>query len=163
LKFKVGDAVVVPGCGVGILSAIEQMAVGGLPPLDVYRIELNGEEGTTWIPVNAANPDRLRPVMDSERVEPTWEALTSQEVPDKLPNWNRRQRRYNEHLLSGDPGDLALVAGELSLVQARKPLSYGERRLYDKARRLLVEEIAAVTRQGVEAVEARFDATLAAS
>ncbi len=160
MSYSVGDHVVVPGCGVGLLEAREQMDMEGVGKLDAYRVNLGDKAGTTWIPVMMATPDRLRPVMSPESVPATWEVLDAQVAPEKRATWNRRQRRYNELISSGAPADLAALVGELASVQATKPLSFGELRILEKARKLLVEEIAIALGEEVEAIEARLDARL---
>jgi len=128
----------------------------GVGSLEVLRVNLGGKDGITWIPVTMATPDRVRHVMNPDAVPGTWEVLVAQEAPEKRANWNRRQRRYNELIASGAPTDLAELAGELAAVQASKVLSFGERRLLEKARRLLVEEIAAALDQDIEVVDEHF-------
>ncbi len=117
---------------------------------------------TTWIPVAMATSERLRPVMSSDAVPATWEVLTNQEAPEKRAPWNRRQRRYNELISSGAPRDLAALAGELGAVQANKPLSFGELRILEKARRLLVDEIAVALGLAQEVIDERFETKMAA-
>ena len=162
MEYCVGDKVVVPGCGVGLLEAREEMQMEGVGRLDVYRVNLGESAGTTWIPVAAATTDRIRPVMSSDAVPATWEVMSAQEAPEKRATWNRRQRRYNELISSGAPQDLAALAGELAAVQAVKTLSFGEVRLLEKARKLLVDEIAVALGQVAEEVDARFEARVIA-
>ncbi len=162
MEFQVGEKVVLPGCGVGILSAREAMEIEGIGRMEAYRVELGGDDaGTTWIPVPMATPDRLRPVMSPEAVPAAWRTLARQEAPDDLTRWTQRKRRYTALLASGTPEDLAALAGELGAVDAVRPLPDGVRQFLEKARRLLVDEIAAALGEPEETIEARFERALA--
>ena len=161
LEFQVGETVILPGCGVGILSGREAMELEGIGRIDAYRVELGGDAGTTWIPVMMTTPDRMRPVMAPEAVAAAWETLNRQEAPDERASWPLRKRRYKALLTSGTPTDLASLAGELAAVRAIKALPDGEQTILEKARRLLVDEIAAATGVATEAIDARFDREVA--
>jgi len=162
LKYNIGDSVVVPGCGVGLIEAREQIQMEGVGSLDVYRVNLGGKAGTTWIPVAMATPDRLRPVMSKDAISATWDVMLAQEAPEKRAHWNQRKRRYTEQISSSAPADLAALIGELAAVQVNKTLSFGEQQILEKARKLLADEIAAVLGQDTEAVDERMEVKLAA-
>jgi len=160
LKYNIGDSVVVPGCGVGLIEAREQIQMEGVGSLEAFRVNLGAQTGTTWIPVAMATPNRLRPVMSKDAIPATWEVMLAQEAPEKRATWNRRQRRYNEQISSPAPADLAALIGELAAVQVNKPLSFGEQRILEKARKLLADEIAAVLGQATEVIDERIEAKL---
>ena len=68
--------------------------------------------------------------------------------------WNRRYRQYMEKLKSGSPFEIAEVLRNLLLLKAEKALSFGERKMLDAARSLLVKEISIAKSVSEEAVEA---------
>lgn len=166
MLFQVGENVVVCGCGVGVVEAVQIRKVGG-ENVELYHIEFDDVRGSVWVPTDRVE-GRLRAVMSKERVGKTWQVIARQEAPERGVNWNRRQRAYNEKLLSNKPMELAELFGELAAVEARartnnKTLSFGERGMLDKVRRLLAEEIAAALGEPTEAVEARMDTHLSAA
>ncbi|MCB9743712.1 MAG: hypothetical protein H6740_14020 [Alphaproteobacteria bacterium] len=150
----------IPGCGVGRIDAVESMDVGG-DAVQLYRITLEKDQARMWIPTHRAEAEGLRPVMSADRVKQTWEVISSREAPEKRANWNRRQRRYNEMLMSNKPLEMAEVLGELAAVRETKSLSFGERRIFERVRELLVGEIAAARGESREEIEARMESTLA--
>lgn len=160
MTFSVSDLVVIPGCGVGHVDAVETMDVGG-DPVKLYRITLEKDQARMWVPVHRAAAEGLRPVMSEDRVEETWDVLKAREAPEKRANWNRRQRRYNEKLMSNQPLEMAEVLGELAAVRETKSLSFGERRIFERVRELLVGEIAAARGVSRDKVEARMEDLLA--
>lgn len=159
MTFAVSDAVVVPGCGVGRVDAIETMEVAG-EQVQLYRIVLGEEDAKMWVPTHRAEAEGLRPVMSEERVANTWQVIEAREAPEKRANWNRRQRRYNEMLMSNQPKELAEVLGELAAVRETKSLSFGERRIFERVRELLIGEIAAAGNVEREVIEKRMADTL---
>jgi len=161
VNIEVGERVVVPGFGVGVVEAVEKMEVE-TTPVELYRIGFGEDGGHMWIPLDRMGAEGVRGVMSEERVASTWETIESTVAPEERANWNRRQRRYNEALMSNQPKELAALIGELGAVQARKPLSFGERKIFDKARSLLVAEIVAATGQEASVVETRMEQALAA-
>jgi CarD family transcriptional regulator len=84
-------------------------------------------------------------VMNDEQVKKAYETLRDWDVPPDKQTWNRRFRQYTAQLHTGDPIEVSKVLRDLSLLRKKKPLSFGERKMYDKAHTLLVQEIA-VTR-----------------
>ncbi len=161
MDYGVDDLVVVPGCGVGRIEAIEKMAVED-EEVELYRIDLGDGNGRMWVPTHLVGAQGVRPVMSSERAEQTWQVIKDQEAPEKRQNWNRRQRRYNEKLMSNEPLEMAELLGELAAVRAQKELSFGERKIFERVRELLISEIAAALGEPRPKVEERMTATLAA-
>jgi RNA polymerase-interacting CarD/CdnL/TRCF family regulator len=159
MQVRVGDSVVVPGCGVGMVEAVESMDLAGTgAPEQLYKITFeDGDQRKMWVPVDRVAEQNLRPVMSAELVEQTWEVIKAQEAPDARATWNRRQRRYSEMLMSNSPRALAELLGELAAVRSEKPLSFTEKRMFRQVWDLLVGEIAASTGDSREKVEARME------
>lgn len=142
MSFHEGDLVVVPGCGVGEIDAVEMMDVGE-GSVELFRIHLGGDDARIWVPVHRMAEERIRPILDASQVDDIWTVIESQEAPEKRANWNRRKRRYDATLVENDPRALAAVLGELAAVQVGKSLSFHERRLFERLREMIIDEIAA--------------------
>ena len=155
MQVRVGDNVVVPGCGVGLVEAVESMDLSGTGNEEqLYRISFeNSDERRMWVPVDRVAEQNLRPVMSAELVEQTWEVIRSQEAPDARATWNRRQRRYSEMLMSNSPRSLAELLGSSprrsGFPSPRSGCSVG----WD----LLVGEITTSTGEEREVIEARME------
>ncbi len=161
MEYGVEDLVVVPGCGVGRVEAVEQMDVDG-EEVELYRIDLGGASGRMWVPTHLVSAQGVRPVMSSDHAAKAWEVIEAQSAPEQRQNWNRRQRRYNEKLMSNEPIEMAELLGELAAVRNKKELSFGERKIFERVRELLVAEIAAATEEPRAKVEQRMTQVLAA-
>ena len=159
MQVTVGESIVVPGCGVGTVEAVESMDLSGSgTPEQLYKITFeDGDQRKMWVPVDRVAEQNLRPVMSAELVEQTWEVIRSQEAPDARATWNRRQRRYSEMLMSNSPRALAELLGELAAVRSEKPLSFTEKRMFRQVWDLLVGEISASTGDSREVVEERME------
>jgi CarD family transcriptional regulator len=74
--------------------------------------------------------------------------------------WSRRHRHYQQLLHSGSAEEVARVMRDLLRLRSRKELSFGERKLLDSARRMLVKEVALVFGDTEAKVERRFEKAL---
>lgn len=154
-KFRVGSAVVSPAHGVGEVVAVERRDVGG-DVRESYVIVLKDTGIRLVVPVHAARTAGLRAPMDRKTATNLVEVFKDRRPAVTGIPWSRRHRRYQQLLHSGMPEDVARVMRDLLRLRARKELSFGERKLLDVARRLLVKEVALVCKDGEEAIERRF-------
>jgi CarD family transcriptional regulator len=88
------------------------------------------------------------------------ELLQADALVVEEPNWNRRYRRYVEKIKTGSLLEIAQVLRDLHLTKSDKQLSYGERRVFETARELLVQELAVAQATTEDEVAARVDALL---
>ena len=140
-SFKVGEMAVHPAHGVGEVADIEQRELGGrLSACYVLRILDSGLK--VMVPTEAAPRVGLRPVMQHGEAQEILEILKAPEVAVDLQPWNRRFRAYTEMLKSGLPNEIAKVLRDMYRLKFDKDLSFGERRLLDQARSLLIHELA---------------------
>lgn len=161
MEYTIDDLVVVPGCGVGRVEGVENMAIE-TERVELYRIDLGDGNGRMWVPTHLAGAQGLRPVMTVERAHEAWAVIEAQQAPEERQNWNRRQRRYNEKLMSNEPIEMAELLGELAAVRNKKELSFGERKIFERVRELLVAELAAATDEPKPNIEKKMVKVLAA-
>lgn len=159
MSFEVGDYVVAPGCGVGVVESIEAIELGDTPT-KMYKIHLESNDTTMWVPTWRVGVDGIRSPMTPEIVAKAMETMAETEAPKKRANWNRRQRRYNDLLMSNDPLQMAALLGELASVRREKKLSFGERRLYDRVRDMMEAELTAALDDDRESIVGKLDDVL---
>jgi len=141
VPFKLGDMAVHPAHGVGEIAAIEPREFGGRTACCyVLRILATGLK--VMVPVEATERVGLRPVMKKREAQEIIEILRAPEVAVDMQPWNRRFRAYTEMLKSGAPAEIAKVLRDMYRLKFDKDLSFGERRLLDQAKSLLVQELA---------------------
>jgi len=150
--FKIGDMAVYPAHGVGEVTDIQTRSLGGKErSFYILRVVENGMK--IMVPVETAAAAGLRPLISRKEAKKVLEVLKSEDVAVKTQPWNRRYREYMEMLKSGSPFEVAKVLRDLFRLKSDKDLSFGERRLLDTARSLLVTELALSLGKKEESVE----------
>lgn len=139
--FKTGDIAVYPAHGVGVIEGIEEKEVSGEKEC-FYILRVNNSGMTIMIPTQNAGDSGLRQIVSSDDIEQIFGILKSKQdqIPDCLP-WNRRYKTYMEKIKTGSLPDVALVLKELFLLKLQKSLSFGEKRMFEIAKALLVNEL----------------------
>ena len=156
MEFKVGDKAVYPAHGVGIIRAIETKELEGASAT-FYEIKILDNGMKIWVPVDKAYANGMRQVIDPEDVEKVYDILRDRETPTDNQTWNRRYREYINKIRTGDPIEVGKVLRDLALMKLEKSLSFGERKMFDQAQRLLVEEIAVAKDTDETAIKAEIE------
>jgi CarD family transcriptional regulator len=138
--FQVGDRAVYPAHGVAEVVAIESKDIAGSRK-DFYVLKVIHSEMKLMIPCDGADRAGLRRVADPEIAAEVFAVLGSGEIAVKPGPWNRRFREYSELVNSGRLVEVAKVYRDLWRIRPTRELSYGERRLLDHSRNLLVAEL----------------------
>jgi len=138
--FKLGDKCVHPAHGVGEVTSIEERSIGGTNGM-FYILKLhNGMK--VMVPVGAAAQVGLRPIMSAKEADAVLDTMRAREVAVDLHPWSRRFRAYTEMIKSGSAYEIAKVLRDMYRLKFDKELSFGERRLLDQAKGLLMKELA---------------------
>lgn len=150
--FKVGDKAVYPGQGVGEVLGIEHKEVAGQrQSFYVLRILENGMK--IMIPINKVDSVGLRGIIDDEAVKKVYSILEQDEVSVDATTWNRRYREYMEKIKTGSVFEIAEVMRDLYRLRSDKDLSFGERKMLDTARSLLIKELSLAKNCDEEQIE----------
>jgi CarD family transcriptional regulator, regulator of rRNA transcription len=139
--FEKGDFAVYPGHGVGAIEGIESMEMGGKVQ-DFYVLSILDTKMTIMVPKDNAGTAGMRAVIDREKIPEVYEILKCPKAPNNHQPWNQRYRGYMERIQSGSIYEVAKVFRELYSLKSGKGLSFGERKLMDMAKRLLIKELA---------------------
>jgi len=137
--FSVGDKVVYPMHGAGVIEAIEQKEV--LDRIEQYYImRMPIGDLRVMIPMSSGDELGLREVIDEKGVEEVFKVLKA-ETTSMSQNWNRRYRANMEKIKTGDIFEVAEVVRNLSARDREKGLSTGERKMLENARQILISEL----------------------
>ncbi len=140
-QFVVGDKAVYPVHGVAEVVALEKRDIGGNnTPVYILKILETGLK--IMVPTINAGAVGLRELISSKQVKEVYAILKSRDVPKDTQTWNRRYREYMEKIKTGSVFEIAEVLRDLCVLRATKDLSFGERRMLETARTLLIKEIA---------------------
>lgn len=140
MHFKIGDRAVYPGQGVTEITGIESKQISGNTEV-LYMLKVLNTNRKIMIPVSKVGSVGLRKVIGNQEVESIYRVLQDRTVAGGNQTWNRRYRSYVEKINTGSILDVAEVLRDLSLLKYTKPLSFGERKMLDQARQLLVKEL----------------------
>ncbi len=152
--YKVGDNVVYPMHGAGVIEAIEEREVLG-ERQKYYIMALPIGDMKVMIPMDSAEEVGLRQVIDDEGVKRVYEILGGEETA-MSSNWNRRYRANMEKIKSGDIYEVAEVVRNLTLRDQDKGLSTGERKMLESARQILISELVVASGATEDEVNAKI-------
>jgi CarD family transcriptional regulator len=138
--FKIGDMAVYPAHGVGVIEKIETQEISGCQQ-DFYVMRILDNDMLIMIPTNNVGNVGLRDIIDQREVLELYSILEERDVVLDSQTWNRRYREYMDKIKSGSVFEVAEVYRDLLILKLEKELSFGERKMLDTARGLLVKEI----------------------
>jgi CarD family transcriptional regulator len=138
--FKVGEKVVYPAHGVGVIDSIENKVVSGTER-QFYMLRILDSDMIIMIPTENVDSVGLRRVIGKDMVNKVYKILRDKKVEIDQQTWNRRYREYTEKIKTGSVLEIAKVLRDLFVLKGDKELSFGERKMLDTARNLLVKEL----------------------
>lgn len=150
--FKVGDNAVYPAHGVAVVKRIEEKDVGGKKK-KFYVLQVVDNLMTIMVPTDNAESVGLREIISTSDVKNVYEILKDRDVKIDQTTWNRRYREYMDKIKTGSVIEIAEVLRNLFLLRHNKDLSFGERKMLDQAKHLLVKEIALAKKTNEGSVE----------
>ncbi len=138
--FNVGDLAVYPAHGVGLIEGIEEKSISGQEHI-FYVIRILDNDMKIMVPRKNAEQVGLRRVISDSEVEQVYAILEKKDIEFTPQTWNRRYREYMDKIKTGSIFDLATVLRDLYILQMDKPLSFGEKKMLDTAKGLLIKEL----------------------
>ena len=138
--FAEGDMAVYPAHGVGLIQAIKKQTIGGIDQA-FYVMKILDNDMTIMIPTATSENVGLRAIISKDEVKKVIDILKERDIKISSQTWNRRYRDYMEKIKTGSVYEVAVVLRDLFLLKVDKDLSYGERKMMDTAKSLLVKEI----------------------
>jgi CarD family transcriptional regulator len=154
--FKVGDKAVYPAQGVAEVISIEEKDIAG-NRLKFYVLRILDTNRKIMVPVNNAKSVGLRRPISEEEIEEIFAILRERTIAFDNQTWNRRYRGFMDKIKTGSVFDVAEVMRDLYRLKAEKSLSFGERRMLETARALIVKEIAVTREKSEENVQAEIE------
>ena len=157
--FQVGEKIVHPMHGAGVIDSIVTKKVNGVVR-DYYILKLPVGGMLVMIPTSNSEEIGVRPVVDKDEADRLIASMPDIEV-DMTQNWNRRYRENMMRIKSGDLLEVAKVVKGLMLRDVDRGLSTGERKMLHSAKQILISELVLSQNTSYEDVEARINTALA--
>ncbi len=153
LSFKNGELAVYPAHGVGMITGVESRNVSG-ETKSFYILKVLDTEATIMVPVENASSVGLRKIVKKSLVQKVYDILKEREHSTvDSQTWNRRYREYTDKIKSGCVMEVAKVLRDLYMLKYDKELSFGERKMFNTAKNLLVKEISVARKVKEEKIE----------
>ena len=154
--FSTGDMAVYPAHGVGVIEAIESQTIGGVDQ-SFYVMRILDNNMTIMIPTATSQNVGLRAIIEEAEVDKVLQILKERDIQISSQTWNRRYRDYMDKIKTGSVFEVAAVLRDLYLLSDDKELSYGERKMMDTAKSLLIKEISLARKIDEENVEEQVE------
>ena len=159
MEFQVGEKVIYPNHGIGVVESIQTRPIPG-GKISLYQLRILANDSRVWVPQQNADGVGLRPVIRPAEVRKIFSLLGDGKV-DQVANWKGRFKENSDKMRTGSLHEVAVVLKGLTYLSRKKALSFREKRMLDRAKFLLVSEIAEVEGKTAPVVEERVDRALA--
>ena len=158
MTFEVGDKVIYPNHGLGIVERIEDKTILGTT-CGFYHLRIVANETIVLVPVSNVDGVGLRRAIADQEVDRLFGLLGDGKI-DNHQNWKGRFKDNSDKMRSGSIYEVADVLKSLTFLAKSKNLSFREKRMLDRAKFLVISEVSEVLREAAPAIEARVDQAL---
>jgi CarD family transcriptional regulator len=158
VEFEVGEKVIYPNHGIGVVESIQTRPVGG-GQVSLYELRILANDSRVWVPQDNADGVGLRPVIRPSDVRKIFNLLGDGKV-EQLSNWKGRFKENSDKMRTGSLYEVAVVLKGLTCLSRKKALSFREKRMLERAKFLLVSEIAEAEAKPRGVVEEKVDKAL---
>jgi CarD family transcriptional regulator len=161
LSFQIGDKVVYPNHGVGIIEQISSRTIG-LNVQKFYLLKIKASSLKVEVPFNNVGSVGLRPVVKNGEVSKILAFLMDGKC-DNNADWKYRFKENSDKMRTGSLLEVAVVLKSLLILAKGKPLSFREKKMLERARYLLVTELAMARNTEESEIEDMLNKALAKS
>ena len=149
LEFQVGEKAVYPAQGVAEVVGIDEREIAGKAHR-FYVLRILDSDMKIMVPVQKADQVGLRSVVGQTEIRGVYDILRDKDIQQDKQTWNRRYRGFMEKIKTGSLYEVAEVFRDLYRLKNSKTLSFGERRMLETAKTLIIKELS-VARNTTEA------------
>jgi CarD family transcriptional regulator len=158
VDFKIGQKVVYPTHGVAIVEQIESRQING-EHQDFYLLRVQANNSLVMVPTRNADGIGLRRPIAARQCDELLKAL-AKDFSAPPTDWKDRFKEFSEAMRSGDLFAVAEVLKTLTFLNQHKPLSFREKQMLERARYLVVSELAMVSRKSEANILPKVDEAL---
>jgi CarD family transcriptional regulator len=151
---KIGDKVIYPNQGIGIVENIQEENYFG-ESFRIFHVRIVANDTLVLVPSSNAEEIGIRRPISEEAVENIFK-LISNGIVDVTMNWKGRYKEHVNLMKSGQMRDMILVLKSLYYLNLIKPLSFREKKMMEKARDLIATEISEVSDVPFDLIEEKI-------
>lgn len=159
MRFAVGEKVVYPNHGVGVIEQVTQKLISGKPE-EFYLLRIQATSSLVMVPISNVESVGLRKVIGKADVDQLFKLLRDG-FNEPQADWKDRYKDNAEKMRSGSIYQVAEVLKNLVYLSYKKPLSFREKKMLERAKQLVVSEVAIVKNLPESMVESQIDKALA--
>jgi CarD family transcriptional regulator len=159
VDFQVGQKVIYPNHGIGIVESIQTRPTPA-GKISLYQLRLLSNDSRVWVPQQNADGVGLRSVISAADVRKIFGILSDGTI-EQHSNWKGRFKENSDKMRTGSIFEVAHVLKGLTFLAKRKALSFREKRMLDRAKFLITSEIAEVEGKPMAIIEDRVEKALA--
>ncbi len=157
-KFRVNSFVFYPGYGVCIVESVSVQKIGSAE-LSFYNIRVLENSAKIMVPVKNATEVGLRLLIKENEIQKVFDVLEEKCIKSpfaRKESWNKRFNGYNLKLCSACLFEVAEVLRDLYILKLEKELSFAEKKMFEKAKHLIIKEISTVMNRPETFVEEKI-------
>ena len=158
MEFEIGDKVIYPNHGIGIVKRIETKTILGTT-CGFYSLRMSSSDTTVLVPVDNVEGVGLRGAIEDSEVKKLFTLLGNGKI-DNHQNWKGRFKDNSDKMRTGSIYDVVDVLKSLNYLSQSKNLSFREKRMLDRAKFLVISEISEVTSETSESIEEKVNKAL---
>jgi len=158
VEFQVGEKVIYPNHGIGVVESIQTRPTPA-GKISLYQLRILANDSRVWVPQQNAGGVGLRHVITASDVRKIFAILSDGNI-DHHSNWKGRFKENSDKMRTGSLFEVAMVLKGLTFLSRKKALSFREKRMLDRAKFLLVSEIAEVEGKTALTIEDRVERAL---
>ena len=158
MDFQVGQKVIYPNHGIGVVESIQSRLVPG-GKISLYQLRILANDSRVWVPQQNADGVGLRGVITASDARKIFNLLGDGNI-DQQSNWKGRFKENSDKMRTGSLYEVAMVLKGLTHLSRKKSLSFREKRMLDRAKFLLISELAEVEGKTQTVIEERVDRAL---
>jgi len=158
VNFQVGQKVIYPNHGIGVVESIQTRPTAA-GKISLYQLRILANDSRVWIPQENVGGVGLRCVISSAEAKRIFNLLGDPKI-EQHGNWKGRFKENSDKMRTGSLFDVADVLKGLAFISRKKALSFREKRMLERAKFLIVSEIAEVEGKTHAQIEERVEKTL---
>ncbi len=158
MDFHVGDKVVYPNHGVGIIEEVTRRSVNGVPE-EFYMLRIHSNASLVMVPTTNVKSVGLRRIIKKTDVDGLFKLL-AEDFFEPEADWKGRYKDHSDKMRTGSIFQVAEVLKNLVYLSYKKSLSFREKRMLDRAKQLIITEVATVRGMNEKSVEDKIDRAL---
>ncbi len=156
MDFRIGDKVVYPNHGVGIIEQITARSVNGGDEEKYYMLRIHSNASLVMVPLTNVKSVGMRKIIKRSEVDSLFKLL-QEDIFEPEADWKGRYKDHSEKMRTGSIFQVAEVLRNLMYLSFKKSLSFREKRMLDRAKQLIVSEVATVRGTAEKSVEDQID------